>query len=80
MYILFARRTHGHEGISFNIFFALMHMAKKHVTHCLLYHGYALTCFYISYSHDCIDVGGAYACYMSFESFTWYSLYPYLKL
>ena len=75
MYILFARRTHGHEGISFNIFFALMHMAKIHVTHCLLYHGYALTCFYISYSHDCIHVGGAYACYMSFQSFTCYSLY-----
>ena len=62
------------------IFFALMHMAKIHVTHCLLYHGYALTCFYISYSHDCIHVGGAYDCYMSFQSFSCYSLYPYLKL
>ena len=62
------------------ILFALMHMAKIHVTHCLLYHGYAITCFYISYSHDCIHVGGAYACYMSFQSFTCYSLYLYLKL
>ena len=44
-----------------------MHMAKIHVTHFLLYHGYALTCFYIPYSHDCIHVGGAYACYMSFQ-------------
>ena len=35
MYILFARRTHGHEG-TFPIFisFALMHIAKIHVTHC----------------------------------------------
>ena len=57
MYILFARRTHGHEGISFNIFFALMHMAKIHVTHCPLYHGYAITCFHFQYSHDCIHVG-----------------------
>ena len=81
MYILFARRTHEHEG-TFLIFssFALMHIAKIHVTHCLLYHGYALTCFYIPYSHDCIHVGGAYACYMSFQSFTCYSLYLYLKL
>ena len=79
MYILFARRTHGHEGI-FLILFALMHMAKIHVTHCLLYHGYALTCLYISYLHECIHVGGAYACYMSLQSFTCYSLYPYLKL
>ena len=62
------------------IFFALMHMAKIHVTHCLLYHGYALTCFYIQYSHDCIHVGGAYACYMSFQSFTYYSQYLYLRL
>ena len=80
MYILFARRTHEHEGIVFLTFFALMHMAKIHVTHCLFYHGYALTCFYIPYSHDCIHVGGAYACYMSFQSFTCYSLYLYLKL
>ena len=62
------------------ILFSLMHMAKIHVTHCLLYHGYALTCFYIPYSHDCIHVGGAYACYMSFQSFTCYSLYLYLNL
>ena len=57
-----------------------MHIAKIHVTHCLLYHGYALTCFYIPYSHDCIHVGGAYACYMSVQSFTSYSVYLYLKL
>ena len=58
MYILFARRTHEHEG-TFPIFtsFALMHIAKIHVTHCLLCHVYALTCFYIPYSHDCIHVG-----------------------
>ena len=81
MYILFAIMTHEHEG-TFPIFtsFALMHIAKIHVTHCLLYHGYALTCSYIQYSHDCIHIGGAYACYMSFQSFTCYSLYPYLKL
>ena len=37
------------------IFFALMHMAKIHVTHCLLYHGYALTCFYsiFTWLHTC---------------------------
>ena len=81
MYILFARRTHEHEG-TFLIFtsFALMHIAKIHITHCLLCHVYAFTCFYIPYSHDCIHVGGAYACYMSFQSFTCYSLYLYLKL
>ena len=81
MYILFARRTHEHEG-TFPIFtsFALMHIAKIHVTHCLLCHRYALTCLYISYLHECIHVGGAYACYMSFQSFTCYSLYLYLKL
>ena len=62
------------------IFIALMHMAKIHVTHCLLCHVYAFTCSYIQYSHDCIHVGGAYACYMSFQSFTCYSLYLYLKL
>ena len=80
MYILFAR-THEHEG-TFLIFtsFALMHIAKIHVTHCLLCHVYAFTCFYIPNSHDCIHVGGAYACYMSFQSFTCYSLYLYLKL
>ena len=40
MYILFARRTHEHEG-TLPIFtsFALMHIAKIHVTHCLLCHG-----------------------------------------
>ena len=34
MYILFVRRTHEHEG-TFPIFtsFALMHIAKIHVTH-----------------------------------------------
>ena len=81
MYILFARRTHGHEG-TFPIFisFALMHIAKIHVTHCFLWHAYAFRCSYILYLHDCIHVGGAYACYMSFQSFTCYSLYLYLKL
>ena len=59
---------------------ALMHIAKIHVTHCLLYHGYALTCFYTPYSHDCIHVGEAYVCYKSFQSFTCYSPYLYLKL
>ena len=57
-----------------------MHMAKIYVTHCLLCHVHAFTCFYIPYSHDCIHVGGAYACYMSFQSFTCCSLYLYLKL
>ena len=81
MYILFARRTHEHEG-TFLTFtsFALMHIAKIHITHCLLCHGYAFTCSYIPYLHDCIHVGGAYACYMSFQSFTCYSIYIYLKL
>ena len=81
MYILLARRTHKHEG-TFPVFtpFALMHIAKKHVTHCLLCHDYALTCSYLPYLHDCIHVGGAYACYMSFQSFTCLSLYLYLKL
>ena len=80
MYILFARRTHEHEG-TFPIFtsFALMHIAKIHVTHCLLWHAYAFTSSYILSLHDCIHVGGAYACYMSFQSFTCYSLYIYLK-
>ena len=75
MYILFARRSHEHEG-TFPIFtpFALMHIAKIHVTHCLLYHDYALTCSYVPHLHDCIHIGGAYACYMSFQSFTCYSL------
>ena len=81
MYILFARRTHVHEG-TFPMFtsFALVHIAKTHVTHCLLYHDYALTWSYVPYLHDCIHVGGAYACYMSFQSFTCFSLYLYLKL
>ena len=81
MYILFARRTHEHEG-TFPILtsFALMHIAKIHVTHCLRCHAYAFTRSYIPYLHDCIHVGGAYACYMSFQSFTCYTLYPYLKL
>ena len=81
MYILFARRTHEHEG-AFLTFtsFSLMHIAKIHVTHCLLCHAYAFTCCYIPYLHDCIHVGGAYACYMSFQSFTCYYLYLYLKL
>ena len=81
MYILFARRTHEHEG-TFPIFtsFALMHIAKIHVTHCLLCHVCAFTCSYILSLHDCIHVGGAYACYMSFQSFTCCSLYLYLKL
>ena len=39
-----------------------------------------LTCLYISYLHECIHVGGAYARYMSFQSFTCCSLYLYLKL
>ena len=49
MYILFARRTHEHEG-TFPIFisFALMHIAEIHVTHSLLCHDYAFTCSYIS--------------------------------
>ena len=81
MYILFARRTHGHEG-TFPIFtsFALMHIAKIHVTHSLLCHVYAFTCSYVPYSHDCIHVGGSYACYMSVQSFTSYSLYLSPKL
>ena len=45
MYILFARRTHEHEG-TFPIFtsFALMHIAKIHVTHAyyvMLMHSHA---------------------------------------
>ena len=81
MYMLFAIRTHENEG-TFLIFtsFALMHIAKIHVTHGLLCHAYAFTCSYVSYLYDCIHVGGAYACYMSFQSFTYYSLYLYLKL
>ena len=81
MYILFARRTHEHEGtFHVSISFAVMYIAKMYVTHCLLCHAYAFTCFYIPQLHDCIHVGGAYACYMSFQSFTCYSLYLYLKL
>ena len=81
LYILFARRNHEHEG-TFPILtpFALMYIAKIHVTHGLLCHAYAFTCSYIPYLHDCIHVGGAYACYMSFQSFTCLSLYLYLKL
>ena len=81
LYILFARRTHEHEG-TFPILipFALMHIAKIYVTHGLLCHAYAFTCSHIPYLHDCIHVGGAYACYMSFQSFTCYSPYLYLKL
>ena len=41
---------------------------------------YALTCSYVPYLYDCIHVGGAYSCYMSFQSFTCCSLYLYLKL
>ena len=79
MYILFAR-THEHEGIfPVSTSFALMHIAKINVTHCLLYHAYAFTCSYTSYSHDCIHVGGAYACYMFFQIFTCYSSYLYLN-
>ena len=80
MYILFARRTHEHGG-TFPIFtsFALMHRAKIRVTHCLLCHAYAFTCSYIPYSHDCIHVGGAYACNMSFQGFTCYCYYPLSK-
>ena len=60
--------------------FALMHIAKIHVTPCLLCHNYVFTCSYILSSHDCIYVGGAYACYMFLQSFT-YSLHIiYLKL
>ena len=81
MYILFARRTHEHEDtIPISTSFALMHIAKIHVNHYLLYHDYAFTCSYILYLHDCIHVGGVYACYMSFQSFTCYSSYLYLKL
>lgn len=81
MYILFARRTHKHEG-TFPMFtpFTLMHIAKIHVTHCLLCHVYALTWSYVLYLHDCIHVWGAYACYMFIKSFTFFSLYLYLKL
>ena len=59
MYILFARRTHEHEG-TFPIFtsFALMHIAKIHVTHWLLCYDYELTCSYVPYLHDCIHIGG----------------------
>ena len=81
MYKLFARRTHEHEGtLLIFLSFALMHIAKIHVTHWLLFHDYAFTCPYISYWNYCIHVGGAYACYMPFQSFTCYLLYLYLKL
>ena len=75
MYILFARRTHEHEGIfPVSTPFALMHIAKIHVTHCLLCHDYAFSYSYDLSSHDCIHVGGANACCMSFQSFTCYIL------
>ena len=75
MYILFARRTHEHEG-TFPIFqsFALMHIAKIHVTHCLLFHAYAFSYSYGLSSHVCIHVGGANVCCMSCQSFTSYFL------
>ena len=79
MYILFARRTHGHEGIFFNI---LCSDAYGQDT-CNTLPTLSWLCshmFYIPYSHDCIHVGGAYACYMSFQSFTCYFLNLYLKL
>ena len=81
-YILFARETHEHEGIfPVSTPFALMHIAKIHVTHCLLYHAYAFSYSYDISWHDCIHVGGANACCMSFQSFTCYfSSYPYLKI
>ena len=60
--------------------FILMHIAKMHVTHCLLCHAYAFTCSYIPSLHDCIHVEWAYACYMSFQIFNCLSLYLYLKL
>ena len=53
---------------------------KIHVTHCLLWHAYAFTCSHIPSLHDCIHVRGANACYMSFQRFTYYSSYLYLKL
>ena len=81
MYIFFARRTHEHEG-TFPIFisFTLMHIAKIHVTHGLLCHAYAFTYSYVSHLYDCIHIGGAFACYTSFQSFSCCSLYLYLKL
>ena len=75
VYILFARETHEHEGIfPISTSFALMHIGKTHVTHCLLYHVYAFTYSYDLSSHDHIHVGGANACCMSFQSFTCYFL------
>ena len=71
------------EGLmSMKVHFPYSHhllWTKIHVTHCLLCHAYAFTCSYIPYLHVCIHVGGAYACYMSFQSFTCYYLYLYLK-
>ena len=52
--------------------FALMHIAKIHVTLCLLCHNYAFTCSYILSSHDCI-------CYMFLQSFTYYSWHHLLE-
>lgn len=47
---------------------ALMHRAKMHVTHCLLCHAMHSHISIFSL-HECIYVGGGYACYMSFQSF-----------
>ena len=60
--------------------FSLMHIAKIHVTHCLLWHVYAFTYSYDLSSHDCIHVGGANACFIFFQSFTCYTSYRYLEL
>ena len=57
-----------------------MHLAKIHVTHCLLWHVYAFTYSYNLPSHDCLHVRGANACCMSSQSFTCYTSYLYLKL
>ena len=74
----------GHMNMKVHFFlstsFALMHIAKIHVTHCLLWHVYAFTCSYILSSHDFIYVGGAYACYMFLQSFTCSLHVIYLKL
>ena len=52
-YILFAREIHEHEGIfPVSTPFALMHIAKTHVTHCLLCHVYAFSYWYDLSSHD----------------------------
>ena len=70
-YILFARETHEQEGLfPVSTPFAMMHIDKTHVTHYLLCHVYAFSYSYDLSSHDCIHVGGANACCMSFQSFT----------